>query len=338
MAIHLSADTARLLDCQHGVIARWQAPAAGLGPAVIDNQIRYGRWQPLYRGVYATFTGTPPREAVLWAGLLRAGPGAVLSHHTAAELDGLTDRHATATHVTVALDRHVRLSGTERHGPAPRILVHRVARIDDVRHPARTPPRTRIEETILDLTQASTSFDDAFSWLCRGCGRQLATPERIAAAARSRPRIRWRDELLGALCLIADGVHSLLEFRYVHDVERGHGLPTAKRQARMLRDSQLPSSRYLDNLYRLFGVVVELDGRAYHPAEDRWQDIRRDNASVRMGIVTLRFGWADVTSRPCEVAATVSDALRRGGWTGTPQPCGPACTARTASEWAIFRP
>ncbi len=73
MPADLPDDCARLLAFQHGVIARWQAQAAGLSPAVIDAQLRCGRWRPLYRGVYAAYTGVPPRECVLWAGVLRAG-------------------------------------------------------------------------------------------------------------------------------------------------------------------------------------------------------------------------------------------------------------------------
>ncbi|HTW00601.1 MAG TPA: hypothetical protein VMF87_09910, partial [Streptosporangiaceae bacterium] len=91
MCADVPGECARLLKRQRGVIARWQAPAVGLGAGFIDGQLRWGRWQPLYFGVYAAFTGVPSRESLLWAGLLRAGPGAVLSHHTAAELDGLTD-------------------------------------------------------------------------------------------------------------------------------------------------------------------------------------------------------------------------------------------------------
>jgi hypothetical protein len=59
-------------------------------------------------------------------------------------------------------------------------------------------------------------------------------------------------------------VHSALEFRYVRDVERRHGLPTAIRQARLTAGSR---TRYLDNLYEEAGVAVELDGRVAHPAE-----------------------------------------------------------------------
>jgi very-short-patch-repair endonuclease len=324
MPADLPDECARLVDFQHGVIARRQASAVGLDPVIIDALLRSGRWRPLYRGIYAAYTGTPPRESQLWAGVLRAGPGAALSHHTAAEIDGLTDRPSTAVHVTVG--RRTRIPASEWQEHAPRIVVHRTDRIGDIRHPARTPPRTRIEETVLDLTQLTASFDDAFAWLSRGCGRRLVTPQLLHDVVGKRGRVRWRADILAALPLIADGVHSLLEYRYVRDVEQAHGLPTAERQARLIRGVQFPRSQYLDNLYEPFGVAVELDGSAAHPVEDRWADIHRDNFCAGLGILTLRFSWADVTRRACAVAGGFCDVLRRRGWAGQPLRCGPDCT------------
>jgi hypothetical protein len=327
MSAELSGECAQLLKRQRGVIARWQAPSVGLSPSVIDGLLRQDRWQPLYFGVYAVFTGAPPRESLLWAGLLRAGPGAVLSHHSAAELDGLTDRANAGTHVTVGHNRRIEVSGGRRHRLAPRIVLHRSTRLDAIRHPARTPPRTRIDETVLDLTQASAGFDEVFSWLSRGCGRRLVTPQQLSQALNARGRVRWRDEIVAALDVVSEGAHSYLEYRYIYDVERPHGLPTAKRQATMLQEAR---SRHLDNLYEAFGVGVELDGRAYHLVEDRWCDIHKDNASAISGITTLRFSWADVTRRPCAVAADVARALQCRGWPGRACRCGPGCTAASS--------
>src|SRR5258707_12244043 len=112
----------------------------------------------------------------------------------------------------------------ERHELAPRIVVHRTGRIDAVRHPARTPPRTRVQETLVDLTQLSASFDDAFSWLSRGCGRRLVTPQLVRAAVGMRRRVRWRDEILGAPPPIADRVHSYPGYRHMREVAEAHGL------------------------------------------------------------------------------------------------------------------
>ena len=77
--------------------------------------------------------------------------------------------------------------------------------------------------------------------------------------------------------------------------------------------------------YQAYGVVVELDGRVAHPEELRWRDIRRDNATAAAGQQTLRYGWADVTERPCEVAGEVGALLLGRGWDGRLRRCGRPC-------------
>jgi hypothetical protein len=144
-----------------------------------------------------------------------------------------------------------------------------------------------------------------------------------------RPKLRWRSELAVAMADIGSGVHSLLEYRYVRDVERPHGLPTPLRQAKVVLDGR---TRYLDDLYKDFGVCVELDGREAHPDDRRWLDRRRDNATAADGLVTLRYGWIDITSHPCETAAQIARTLRSRGWTGALRQCGPSCTATASSH------
>lgn len=305
-----------LLSLQRGVISRDQALELGFSPYSVRWRVRTGQWRRLHRGVYAAFTGEPPREAMLWAAVLRAGPSAVLSYHTAAELDGLITAGSTAIHVSVAGGRHPR--------PAPGLVLHRSERVRQARHPASAPPRTRIEETVLDLTQAAATLDDAFSWLARACGGRFTTPARLQAAMASRNRLRWRAELSSALAGIGDGVHSVLEHRCARDVERAHGLPRPERQARVRRGAR---TEYRDALYRRYGLAVETDGRLAHAGEARWRDIRRDNAAAADGIITLRYGWQDITQRPCDVAAEIATVLRRRGWKGTLRRCGPHCTA-----------
>lgn len=149
MPTHLSGECQDLLDQQCGVVARWQALQAGLDADALEGQLRCGRWQSLYRGVYLTFTGEPPRMAQLWGAVLRAGPGATLSHHTAAELDKLADQPSTQVHVTIDSSRRAVNLNADRGRHAPVIRLHYCARAAEARHPSRTPPRTRIEETTL---------------------------------------------------------------------------------------------------------------------------------------------------------------------------------------------
>jgi hypothetical protein len=68
------------------------------------------------------------------------------------------------------------------------------------------------------------------------------------------------------------------------------------------------------------GAVPELDGRASH-AERRLQDNCRDNATAAHGLITLRYGWADVTERACETAFEVAETLRGRGWRGPLRAC-----------------
>ena len=314
MPQELPEDSRDLVDLQHGVLSRVQALESGMSPATVSWRLRGGHWQRLHRGVYATFTGQPDGEATLWAALRRAGPDAVLSHWTAAELSKLSSTRSSVIHVTVPRQQHVR--------PIPGVLIHRSSRVAAARHPALLPPRTRIEETTLDLAGCSKDLDDALAWLARACGGRLTTSDRLRKALNARPRIRWRTALMAALDDIAEGAHSSLELRYVRWVERPHHLPRPQRQVRTVRGRR---TEYKDALYTDFGVGVETDGAIAHPPEAHWRDQHRDNASTVDGIITLRYNWADVAQRPCHVAAEVAALLQQRGWRGHPCPCGPSC-------------
>jgi hypothetical protein len=251
--------------------------------------------------------------------VLRAGPGAVLSHETAAELHGLTDKQASKIHVTVPAARN-----PARRRRLPGVIVHRSRNPVSERLPPWLLPRTPAAETVLDLVAKSRTFDDAYGWLTRATGRQLVSVPHLREALAARSRIRWRILLTEALQEANDGAMSPLERRYVRDVERAHGLPTADRQSRR----QLASGvRFLDNYYAEFRLCVELDGRTSHPPEQKWADATRDNDNLlRDDTETIRFGMLDVTTRRCAQAAKLAALFLRRGWDGaTLRPCGPGC-------------
>src|SRR5712691_5523567 len=91
----------RQVQFQSGVVSRQQALDAGFTVKAIEWRLRSGAWQRLQRRAYATFTGVPSRQARLWAAVLRVGPGAVLSHETAAEIHGLADTRSARIHISV---------------------------------------------------------------------------------------------------------------------------------------------------------------------------------------------------------------------------------------------
>jgi very-short-patch-repair endonuclease len=314
---------ADVLDKQHGVLTREQAATAGLSRRLIASRLDSGRWQRLYRGVFATFSGPVPREAQLWGAVLRVGEHAVLSHRTAAELWRLADAAPGLIHLTVP---------RKAASPAiPGLVLHFSARIAEARHPARQPPQTKLEETVLDLADLEQTAENAVAWPIRACQRRLTTPDRIIAALEERSRARWRRDVADAISDIRAGVHSPLELRYARDVERRHGLPCGVRQVRVVRGV---TRQYIDVLYPDHGVVVELDGVLAHAADGTGRDMRRDNANTLDGYQTLRYGWTPVAYHACTTALEVFSLLRRNGLAAPFRPCGTACAALTpGSAW-----
>jgi len=323
MSSELPRECRWLLGRQDGVLSIGQAAEAGLTGKRVQSQLRSGRWRPVHRGVYAAFTGTATRRAELWGALLRAGPDAVLSHQTAAELHGLLDGPSRVIHVTVAHG-----SNPERYGRIPGIVFHRSRSLARTRHPVLTPPRTRVEETVLDLIEGARDFDEGYGWICRAIGRRLTTADRVLAALRDRPRFRWRRDIELALGYAKGGALSLLELRYLRGVEDPHGLPAGKRQVRI---RQATGHRYLDNFYERYRACVEIDGTAAHPEDEQWRDKNRDRwNSVHEGIETIRIGVPDLLNqrRQCETAADVAQWLSgRGPATGHSCP-DPRCPVR----------
>jgi hypothetical protein len=244
----------------------------------------------------------------------------MLSHETAAELQRLTDKPAETIHVTVPGERHI----AAIHG----VSLHRSARAVEAMQRDSNPPRTSIEETVLDLTQAAATFDDVCGWVTRAFARDLTDEPGLRAAMRQRPKLRWRADLYELIAAAASGDHSVLEYRYDRDVERKHGLPEPVRQAPFADPDGRRGRR--DRVYQQYGVVVELDGRLGHGPEDQWRDKDRDNAAAVDGHQSLRYGWDHVRWHPCATALQVARVLKVHGWDGWPRPCSPGCPVERA--------
>jgi hypothetical protein len=308
----------RVIAEQAGVVSRQQLLRAGVSRTTIDSRVKRGIWHQVHPGVYRTVDGSIPREAYLWAAVLYAGPGALLSHETAAEVLGLTDRRHPVIQLIVPAHRRVR--------PQDGMTIRR-STFDYPRWRPQQgiPPHTFYADTIIDLVATADNLDDAVAWISRGIARNLVAPAQLKIAAKARRRFRWGEQVDEIVDRVADGSHFPLEFRYDRDVERAHGLPTAIRQAKFVKPDG--STGFRDRYYEKYGLIVELDGREFHPEEQRSQDRARDNEADATTGATLRYGWTDVSRTPCETAAQVYRAARQGGYTGTIRPCSAACRA-----------
>ncbi|MFN0284272.1 MAG: type IV toxin-antitoxin system AbiEi family antitoxin [Kineosporiaceae bacterium] len=304
-----------LADAQAGVVARRQLLALGLTPGGVGALLDAGRWTGLLPGVYATFTGPLPASARIWGAVLYAGRPAAVGGSSALWLCGVLDTAPEVVTVCVPQSRRVR--------PQPGVRIVTRTALASCVHPVALPPRLRLEAALLDVTHDAADAGRVVDLVLLATRARHTTAARLSQALANRRRHRWRRLVVELLAEAADGVQSPLEHRWLHDVERRHGLPRAERNRP--EDGADGRRRYHDLRYRPWRLVVELDGREAHPDWARFRDRGRDNALTEAGEVTLRYGWREVVTHPCEVAAQVVRVLRLHGWTGTPRPCRPGC-------------
>ncbi|MBA8792438.1 very-short-patch-repair endonuclease [Friedmanniella endophytica] len=300
----------RLAEAQPSALSREQVLGLGLSRHALARLVAEGRWCRLTEGIVST-TPRPEWLTLAWTGLLVAGDRARLGGAAAAHLIGLVDAAPDEIVVWSPAD------APTRQPPPPyrwrfRVDRHGVRGTGAAGH----PPRIRATDVVLDLVE-ETGADRLTDLVTTAVQRRVVTAGQLRRAAGRRSLLRHRALLGDVLDDVATGTQSPLERRFLRDVERAHGLPAGLRQVRR-------AGTVADVLYAAFGLLVELDGRIGHDGAGRFRDMRRDNRALRDGLVTLRYGWSDVTGRPCAVAAEVGSVLHRLGWDGTPDRC-PRC-------------
>lgn len=301
---------------QEGAATTAQLAAGGVGPRTVARRVDAGRWQRLHRGVVVLQSGPVRWRQRAHAALLAAGPGAALSHRSAAYVHGITTAPGPRLVVSVPAARAV----------GPHAGVH-------VRRRTTVPPawgRLRCvgpEDTLLDLVHEAADEDEAVGLTCDAV-RAGVRPDVVLAAARERAALSHRALLRAVLGDPSLGVESPLEHRYVRDVERLHGLPRSAGQVR-----QRVGGRWIRTDRAYPGVRVELDGALAHPFATTDADVWRDNAVLlATGDVTLRYRWRHVVTEPCAVAHQVAAALTARGLPVTVRPCGRCPPARDAAH------
>lgn len=283
---------------QDGVIGHRQVEALGLSRNVIqrilDDRIV---WQ-VTRGVYS-LSPEPTWNGLAWAGVLLARKGAVLGGRSAGFLHGLC---APPDTIEVLAPRRIKNRGCWR--------------FRQVAPPSATgsPPRTQIDDTALALC-AWSDGRETLTILADAVASRRTTAKNLLEKALNTPQLPNRRLIVEVLGDVAAGVHSALEERFLRGVIRRHGLPDP------LRQESVSAGTRSDNVYREYRLIIELDGQLGHVGSGQWRDFHRDNRHAVDGWTTLRFGWLDVVTRPCDVARQVEQVLRQRGWTGTFREC-----------------
>ncbi|WP_082680999.1 type IV toxin-antitoxin system AbiEi family antitoxin domain-containing protein [Mycolicibacterium novocastrense] len=297
---------------QDGVVARRQMVSAGATDFDIARLVRRRELIPLERGVYVNHSGRLTQMQRHWAAVLAFWPAAL------AHVSALPNPPPTVVHIAIDSSRNLRT--------LPGIVLHRTP---DFAHRAdlfRNPPAIRLEHALIDVVGGELREEDvaaAFAEMARVCATWRTTPQRILQTLETRRRVPGRRTVEAMLTDLRDGACSVLERGYLLRVERAHGLPRGKRQARSTATGR---ATYQDVRYGRQGVVVELDGRAFHDSpRDRDRDALRDLAELsRSDLVTIRLTYGLVFGDTCRTAQLIGGVLRRRGWTGRVRTC-PVC-------------
>lgn len=274
----LEAAVLELAERQEGLVRRADLLRLGLGAGAIAHRRRTGRLHELHPGVYALGHRAVTRRAEFLAAVLWCGPGAALSHDSAAAFHGWlredTD-HPPPVHV----------STTRNVQGRPGVVVHRTRHLDrrDVlRFGALWV--TDDARTLIDLADDRTYPElrvvaDQLPSLPRE--QLVATAARLpgrAGAGRTQQLIRSEDAR----------TRSALERRFVrYCTVQGAPHPDGR--------NVLVAGLRVDCRYATARLVVELDSRAHHTRKAEIDaDRRRDRALRRAGWDCLRLVWEDL--------------------------------------------
>jgi predicted transcriptional regulator of viral defense system len=286
---------AQVAERQWGVVTRAQIEHAGVSGSALSRWVRDGRLHRLDRGVYAVGHRSLSVEGRLLAALFYAGPGAMLSHVTAAWWWKLLAADEPA---------RIHLSAPGRSRSTAAVRVYHPQRLEGTWH--RRLPVTTVDRTLLDLA-AVVSFDRLRRALAEAVFRNLVDLEQLAAAPRrghpgsAALRLalaRHRPELARTL--------SVLEERFLALCEQRGDIPIPEVNVRVC-------GLTVDALWRRERLIVELDGHSGHSTVAAMERDRGRELTLRSaGYSVLRYTWWQVTQQPERVAADLRAALATG--------------------------
>ena len=291
MQIHLTR-VWRLAEGQWGVIARWQLEQCGLSAATISRWTAGRRLHRIYPGVYAVGHRALCTEGRLLAAILYAGPGAALSHTSAASWWKLVPYLPDTTDVASPIQRRS-LDG---------VRVHRAKDIERVMH--RGLPVTRVARTLLDFASVASlervrkavAEADYLRLLDLGTLDATMGVGRAGSAKLRRALSLHRHEYARTLSPAED---------LLLDLCRRHRIPFPEVNVRI-------GPHKVDALWREQRLVVEVDGGDGHGTRAQMQrDRERDLALRAAGYSVRRYSGLQMTRRRAAVATDIRRASRQ---------------------------
>jgi hypothetical protein len=285
----------RVASLHHGVFTTAHLRDLGATEEMVRQRLRREEWEAVGDGVYRLVGALPSWRQDLQIALFIAGPGAVVSHRSAAALWRLPGFKAGPVEILTPHGRtNHRVSCAVVH-ESRRIPAHHVKTIDGL-------AVTSVERTLCDLAslpwvhpkRLERAMDNALAM-------RLATCEQLwkvwgDLVSKGRRGTRLLRALLAARLPGYVPPASELEAIF-RDVVRAAGIEDPVRQLDLGNEEDWIGR--VDFTFRRQRVIVEVDGRIGHFGElDRKRHKVRDKALEDAGWTVLHFTWEDVVARP----------------------------------------
>jgi elongation factor P len=271
---------------QWGVLSLDELFTCGLSRDAVSDRALNGRLHPLHRGVYAVGHPSVPLEGRFLAAVKACGPGALLSHHSAAALWGFVQWAERFPEVTVI--------GTAPHAH-PGLRIHRTTRLDlDDRTRHRGIPVTSPARTLLDLA-ATLDPRPLRSATRRAQSLQRVNLRQLADVLARHPRRRGSARLARVIATGPAPTRSELEDVVLDLILRGGhvhpdvNVPYFVEGRRTVPDFRWPEHR----------LVLEADSTTWHDNPlAREDDAERQALLEAHGERVLRVTWAQAIASP----------------------------------------
>jgi very-short-patch-repair endonuclease len=285
---------AALAGAQGGVVSREQLFELGLRRDAVDKRLAAGKLHPLHRGVYAVGHHVVSREGRWRAAVLAAGPGALLSHASAAAAWELRGEGGGRVDVSVGPGGRAKRAGLTLH--RRRLTAQEVTTLRGI-------PITTVPRTLLDLAAQGLTGRPLESLIDKAEHRRLldfSDLQRLTEANPARPGTPSVQAVLARYTTTAP-TRSELEERFLELCD-AHGIPRP-------RTNQRVQGIEVDFHWPDKDLVVEVDGYAWHRSPTSLaNDHERDVNLVLGGKRVLRFSYEQVFERPAYVAGAVTRA------------------------------
>lgn len=283
-----------LASRQQGRLTFAQLRAVGASSADIQCWLAQGYLTKVLPRVYAVGHLAPDRKADLWAAVLYAGPGAAVSHATAAHLRGLIDFPPRMIEVSTPRPKVRSIPGKVR------VYADRIR----PRELLRGVPTTTVPDTMLDL--AATSTDSIVSRAVRQLDRrrELDVQALIAVCGRGR---RGSKRLRAALDVLRPSIgytNSELEQLFL---ELSHEWKIPEPRCNVVVAGVL-----VDAYWPEYRLVVEVDGADDHGTVPQMRHDRANELKLRArGLNVIRYDWVLLKRHDRAVRADLLAQIQR---------------------------